>query len=122
MLSSRLAKDVPELCEALALNANVALRSLGMALGFGGFMVMLSPRLALLALLEVPLTIVAQKIYDTRQEVMVGWGRDEEGGMGTGWGGWDGDRMGTGWGLWGWGQDGGMGTGWGWWDGNRILG
>jgi len=95
-------------------------------------MVGLSPRLALLALLEVPLIITARKVYDARHQVTVGTGwaggdgtgwdsGDQGGGMGgmemmrtVGKGWWDeggGDRMGR------WGRDGdqehGMvGTGW----------
>ncbi|NXI45144.1 TAP2 protein, partial [Galbula dea] len=71
-LSTQLANDVPLLCRTVPSSANVALRSLCMVLGFGGFMVGLSPRLALLALLEVPLTITARKIYNARYQVMVG--------------------------------------------------
>ncbi|KAF1417773.1 Antigen peptide transporter 2, partial [Spheniscus humboldti] len=69
-LSSRLANDVPLLCMAVPHSVNVALRSLVTVLGLGGFMVGLSPRLALLALLEVPLTITARKVYDARYQVL----------------------------------------------------
>ncbi|XP_059690792.1 antigen peptide transporter 2 [Gavia stellata] len=69
-LSARLANDVPLLCGAVPSSVNVALRSLVTALGLGGFMVGLSPRLALLALLEVPLTITARKVYDARYQVL----------------------------------------------------
>ncbi|XP_074786730.1 antigen peptide transporter 2 isoform X1 [Athene noctua] len=69
-LSARLNNDVPLLCEAVPYTANVALRSLGLALGLGGFMVGLSPRLALLALLEVPLGITARKVYDVRHQAL----------------------------------------------------
>ncbi|KAM6233306.1 antigen peptide transporter 2 isoform 1-T3 [Porphyrio hochstetteri] len=69
-LSARLANDVPLLCGAVPLSTNIALRSLGIALGLGGFMVGLSPRLALLALLEVPITITIRKIYDSRHQVL----------------------------------------------------
>ncbi|KAF1544105.1 Antigen peptide transporter 2, partial [Eudyptula albosignata] len=69
-LSSRLANDVPLLCMAVPYSVNVALRSLVTVLGLGGFMVGLSPRLALLALLEVPLTITARKVYDARYQVL----------------------------------------------------
>ncbi|NXS40735.1 TAP2 protein, partial [Balaeniceps rex] len=69
-LSARLANDVPLLCGAVPSSVNVALRSLVMVLGLGGFMVGLSPRLALLALLEVPLTITARKVYDARYQVL----------------------------------------------------
>ncbi|NXW63000.1 TAP2 protein, partial [Eurystomus gularis] len=69
-LSTQLANDVPLLCWVVPTSTNVALRSLGLALGFGAFMVGLSPRLALLALLEVPLTITARKVYDVRHQVL----------------------------------------------------
>nr|ADU25486.1 transporter associated with antigen processing 2 [Chroicocephalus scopulinus] len=69
-LSARLANDVPLLCRAVPSSINIALRSLAMVLGLGGFMVGLSPRLALLALLEVPLTITARKVYDARYQVL----------------------------------------------------
>ncbi|NXO53036.1 TAP2 protein, partial [Aramus guarauna] len=69
-LSARLANDVPLLCRAVPSSTNVALRSLGITLGLGGFMVGLSPRLALLALLEVPLVITARKVYDARYQVL----------------------------------------------------
>ncbi|XP_074710457.1 antigen peptide transporter 2 isoform X1 [Strix uralensis] len=69
-LSARLANDVPLLCWAVPSSANVALRSLGLVLGLGGFMVGLSPRLALLALLEVPLGVTARKVYDVRHQAL----------------------------------------------------
>ncbi|KAM6106917.1 antigen peptide transporter 2 [Phoenicopterus ruber ruber] len=69
-LSARLANDVPLLCEVVPRSTNVALRSLVIALGLGGFMVGLSPRLALLALLEVPLIVTARKVYDARYQVL----------------------------------------------------
>ncbi|NXH12185.1 TAP2 protein, partial [Bucco capensis] len=69
-LSAQLANDVMLLCQAVPRSINVALRSLFMVLGFGGLMVWLSPRLALLALLEVPLTITARKIYDAQHQVL----------------------------------------------------
>ncbi|NWI24084.1 TAP2 protein, partial [Sula dactylatra] len=69
-LSARLANDVPLLCEAVPRSFNVALRSLVMVVGLGVFMVGLSPRLALLALLEVPLAITARKIYNARYQVL----------------------------------------------------
>ncbi|XP_075268343.1 antigen peptide transporter 2 isoform X2 [Opisthocomus hoazin] len=69
-LSTRLANDVPLLCRAVPSSVNVALRSLVSVLGLGGFMVGLSPRLALLALLEVPLIITARKVYDARHQAL----------------------------------------------------
>ncbi|NXK73557.1 TAP2 protein, partial [Amazona guildingii] len=53
-LCARLSNEVPLLCGAVPSSFNVALRSLAMVLGLGGFMVLLSPELALLAALEVP--------------------------------------------------------------------
>ncbi|NXC78693.1 TAP2 protein, partial [Anhinga anhinga] len=69
-LSARLANDVPLLCKAVPSSVNVALRSLVKVVGLGGFMVGLSPRLALLALLEVPLAITARKVYNARYQVL----------------------------------------------------
>ncbi|KAM6100785.1 LOW QUALITY PROTEIN: antigen peptide transporter 2 [Pterocles gutturalis] len=66
-LSAWLANDVL-LCRAVPTSANVALRSLVTVLGLGGFMVGLSPQLALLAP-EVPLTITG-KVYDARYQVL----------------------------------------------------
>lgn len=59
------------------------------ALGLGGFMVGLSPQLALLALVEVPLTIATRKVYDARYQVTAGAGWDR-----MGWRGQGGDRGG----------------------------
>ncbi|XP_069738053.1 LOW QUALITY PROTEIN: antigen peptide transporter 2-like [Phaenicophaeus curvirostris] len=67
-VSARLGGEVEVLSEAVAMNANVALRSLLLALSVGASMVGLSPALAALALLEVPLAIVARKVYDTRRQ------------------------------------------------------
>ncbi|NWX05787.1 TAP2 protein, partial [Caloenas nicobarica] len=69
-LSARLANDVPLLCRAVPSSVNIASRSLMTVLGLGGFMVGLSPQLALLALVEVPLTIAARKVYDARNQVL----------------------------------------------------
>ncbi|KAM9211355.1 antigen peptide transporter 2-like [Leptosomus discolor] len=69
-LSARLANDVPLLCQAVPSNANLALRSLVMMLGLGGFMVGLSPRLMLLALLEVPLIFIGYKVYSARSQAL----------------------------------------------------
>ncbi|NXL40581.1 TAP2 protein, partial [Glaucidium brasilianum] len=69
-LSAWLANEVPLLCQAVPSSANVALRNLGLVLGLGGFMVGLSPRLALLALLELPLGITARKVYDVRYQAL----------------------------------------------------
>lgn len=59
-------------------SANIALRNLGKVLGLSAFMLALSPRLTLLALLEVPLAIVARKIYNARYQVMVDMGQEKQ--------------------------------------------
>lgn len=55
----------------LPLNANVLLRSLVKVVGLYGFMLSISPRLTLLSLLDVPFTIAAEKVYNTRHQVSV---------------------------------------------------
>ncbi|NXD74494.1 TAP2 protein, partial [Eolophus roseicapillus] len=116
-LCAQLSNEVPLLCGAVPRSSNVALRSLGMVLGLGGFMVVLAPELALLAALEVPLTVTTRKFYDGRYQVE--WGQD--GGMGWDGMGWDGTV----------GMNGGMGWGkgeeaitrsMGWWDGDGGMG
>ncbi|KAK2511624.1 hypothetical protein Q9233_016826 [Columba guinea] len=69
-LCARLGTDVPLLCRTVPLSVNVALRSLLKVLGLGGFMVGLSPRLALLAAVEAPLVVAARWVYDARQQVL----------------------------------------------------
>ncbi|XP_061216426.1 antigen peptide transporter 2 [Neopsephotus bourkii] len=69
-LCAQLSSEVPLLCGAVPKSSNVALRSLGLVLGLGGFMVLLSPELALLAALKVPITIVTRKVYDGRYQVL----------------------------------------------------
>ncbi|XP_061300305.1 antigen peptide transporter 2-like [Pezoporus flaviventris] len=69
-LCAQLSNEVPLLCGAVPKSSNVALRSLGLVLGLGGFMVLLSPELALLAALTVPLTIVTRKVYDERYQAL----------------------------------------------------
>ncbi|XP_065541255.1 antigen peptide transporter 2-like [Lathamus discolor] len=69
-LCAQLSNEVPLLCGAVPKSSNVALRSLGLVLGLGGFMVLLSPELALLAALKVPLTITTRKVYDGRYQVL----------------------------------------------------
>lgn len=68
-LNSRLNSDTKLMSCWLALNANVLLRSLVKVVGLYGFMLSLSPRLALLSLLKVPLAITAEKVYDVRHQV-----------------------------------------------------
>ncbi|NXI68973.1 TAP2 protein, partial [Anseranas semipalmata] len=69
-LASRLATDVPLASNVVPISANIALRNLGKVLGLSAFMVGLSPRLTLLALLEVPLAIVAHKVYNARHQAL----------------------------------------------------
>lgn len=69
-LSSRLTTDVTLASNVLALNINVMLRNLGQVLGLCAFMLGLSPRLTMLALLEVPLAVTARKVYDTRHQML----------------------------------------------------
>ncbi|XP_032303868.1 antigen peptide transporter 2 [Coturnix japonica] len=69
-LSSRLTTDVTLASKVLTLNINVMLRTLGQVLGLCAFMLGLSPRLTLLALLEVPLAVAARKVYDSRHQML----------------------------------------------------
>ena len=68
-LNSRLSSDTKLMSCWLPLNANVLLRSLVKVVGLYGFMLSLSPRLALLSLLKVPLAITAEKVYNVRHQV-----------------------------------------------------
>ncbi|POI20366.1 hypothetical protein CIB84_015887, partial [Bambusicola thoracicus] len=69
-LASRLTTDVTLASSVLTPNINVMLRNLGQVLGLCAFMLGLSPRLTMLALLEVPLAIAARKVYDTRHQML----------------------------------------------------
>nr|AEE25622.1 transporter associated with antigen presentation 2 [Gallus gallus] len=69
-LASRLTTDVTLASNVLTLNINVMLRNLGQVLGLCAFMLGLSPRLTMLALLEVPLAVTARKVYDTRHQML----------------------------------------------------
>eukprot|EP00075_Anas_platyrhynchos_P036975 XP_027326228.1 antigen peptide transporter 2 isoform X1 [Anas platyrhynchos] len=69
-LASRLATDVPLASRVVPGSANIALRNLGKVLGLSAFMLALSPRLTLLALLEVPLAIAAHKVYNARHQML----------------------------------------------------
>uniref|UniRef100_H0XSU5 ABC-type antigen peptide transporter n=1 Tax=Otolemur garnettii TaxID=30611 RepID=H0XSU5_OTOGA len=55
----------------LPLNANVLLRSLVKVVGLYAFMLNVSPRLTLLSLLHVPLTIAAEKVYNARHQAVL---------------------------------------------------
>ncbi|NXH61874.1 TAP2 protein, partial [Rhabdornis inornatus] len=69
-LLARFSMEVPRVCSAAPTAANQLLRSLGMALVVGSFMVGLAPGLALLALLEVPLGIAAHRIQTARKQAL----------------------------------------------------
>ncbi|XP_006882264.1 PREDICTED: antigen peptide transporter 2 [Elephantulus edwardii] len=70
-LNSRLSSDTTLMSNWLSLNANILLRSLVKVLGLYSFMLSLSPRLTLLSLLNVPLSLAAEKIYNTRHQVIL---------------------------------------------------
>uniref|UniRef100_H0X9W4 Antigen peptide transporter 2 n=1 Tax=Otolemur garnettii TaxID=30611 RepID=H0X9W4_OTOGA len=55
----------------LPLNANVLLRSLVKVVGLYAFMLNVSPRLTLLSLLHVPLTMAAEKVYNARRQAVL---------------------------------------------------
>ncbi|XP_056673944.1 antigen peptide transporter 2-like isoform X2 [Monodelphis domestica] len=67
-LSSRLNSDTILMSRWLPLNANVFIRSLVKIIGLYSFMVSLSPRLTLFSLLEVPLLVAAEKVYNARHQ------------------------------------------------------
>uniref|UniRef100_K9INA0 Antigen peptide transporter 2 n=1 Tax=Desmodus rotundus TaxID=9430 RepID=K9INA0_DESRO len=70
-LNSRLNSDTKLMSSWLPLNANVGLRSLVKVVGLYSFMFKLSPRLTLLSLLDVPLTIAAEKVYNVRHQAVL---------------------------------------------------
>ncbi|KAM4835156.1 antigen peptide transporter 2 [Thomomys bottae] len=70
-LSSRLSSDTTLMSNWLTLNANILLRSLVKVLGLYGFMLSVSPRLTLLSLLDLPLTIAAEKVYSDRHQALL---------------------------------------------------
>ncbi|EPQ08785.1 Antigen peptide transporter 2 [Myotis brandtii] len=70
-LNSRLNSDTKLMSSWLPLNANVLLRSLVKVVGLYSFMLNLSPRLTLLSLFEVPLTIAAEKVYNGRHQAVL---------------------------------------------------
>uniref|UniRef100_A0A2K5IK14 Antigen peptide transporter 2 n=1 Tax=Colobus angolensis palliatus TaxID=336983 RepID=A0A2K5IK14_COLAP len=70
-LNSRLSSDTTLMSNWLPLNANVLLRSLVKVVGLYGFMLSISPRLTLLSLLDVPFTIAAEKVYNTRRQAVL---------------------------------------------------
>ncbi|XP_074873732.1 antigen peptide transporter 2 [Carettochelys insculpta] len=70
-LASRLSKDTSMMSRSVPANANIFLRSLVKALGLYGFMLGLSWRLTLLTLVELPLTMAAQNLYDIRHQAVL---------------------------------------------------
>ncbi|KAM9739624.1 antigen peptide transporter 2 isoform 2-T2 [Dama dama] len=70
-LNSRLSSDTKLMSSWLPLNANVMSRSLVKVLGLYSFMLKLSPRLTFLSLFEVPLMIVAEKVYNARRQAVL---------------------------------------------------
>lgn len=70
-LNSRLNSDTKLMSSWLPLNANMLLRSLVKVVGLYSFMLNLSPRLTLLSLFEMPLTMAAEKVYNGRHQVCV---------------------------------------------------
>ncbi|KAL7986532.1 hypothetical protein Chor_011698 [Crotalus horridus] len=67
-LASRLSKDTTMMSRSVPLNTNVFLRSLIKAVGLYIFMIGLSWRLTLLMLIETPLMMAVQKVYDVRHQ------------------------------------------------------
>ncbi|XP_029800446.1 antigen peptide transporter 2 isoform X1 [Suricata suricatta] len=70
-LNSRLSSDTKMMSNWLALNANVFLRSLVKVVGLYGFMLSLSPRLTLLSLLELPLAMAGEKVYNVYHQAVL---------------------------------------------------
>ena len=68
-LNSRLSSDTKLMSSWLPYNTNVLSRSLVKVLGLYSFMLSLSPQLTFLSLFEVPLMIVAEKVYNARHQV-----------------------------------------------------
>ncbi|XP_034963345.2 antigen peptide transporter 2 [Zootoca vivipara] len=70
-LTSRLSRDTTMMSRWVPLNANVFLRSLIKVFGLCAFMLSLSWRLTLLTLVEVPVMLAVQKVYDARYKVLL---------------------------------------------------
>ncbi|XP_038200004.1 antigen peptide transporter 2 [Arvicola amphibius] len=70
-LNSRLSSDTSLMSRWLPLNANILLRSLVKVLGLYFFMLRVSPRLTFLSLLDLPLTIAAEKVYNPRHQAVL---------------------------------------------------
>ncbi|XP_015681578.1 antigen peptide transporter 2-like [Protobothrops mucrosquamatus] len=70
-LASRLSKDTTMMSRSVPLNTNVLLRTLIKAIGLYVFMIRLSWRLTLLMLIETPLMMAVQKVYDVRHQALL---------------------------------------------------
>uniref|UniRef100_A0A8C2SDM0 Antigen peptide transporter 2 n=1 Tax=Capra hircus TaxID=9925 RepID=A0A8C2SDM0_CAPHI len=70
-LNSRLSSDTKLMSSWLPYNTNVLSRSLVKVLGLYSFMLSLSPQLTFLSLFEVPLMIVAEKVYNARHQAVL---------------------------------------------------
>uniref|UniRef100_A0A8C7E417 TAP2 n=1 Tax=Naja naja TaxID=35670 RepID=A0A8C7E417_NAJNA len=70
-LASRLSKDTTMMSRSVPLNTNVFLRTLIKTLGLYGFMIGLSWRLTLLMLIETPLMMTVQKVYNARRQALL---------------------------------------------------
>ncbi|EDL96806.1 transporter 2, ATP-binding cassette, sub-family B (MDR/TAP), isoform CRA_b [Rattus norvegicus] len=70
-LNSRLSSDTSLMSRWLPFNANILLRSLVKVVGLYYFMLQVSPRLTFLSLLDLPLTIAAEKVYNPRHQAVL---------------------------------------------------
>uniref|UniRef100_A0A8C5RPL9 Uncharacterized protein n=1 Tax=Laticauda laticaudata TaxID=8630 RepID=A0A8C5RPL9_LATLA len=70
-LTSRLSKDTVMMSRSVPLNTNIFLRTLIKTVGLYGFMIGLSWRLTLLMLIEIPLMMAVQKVYNVRHQALL---------------------------------------------------
>ncbi|XP_048203963.1 antigen peptide transporter 2 [Perognathus longimembris pacificus] len=70
-LKSRLNSDTTLMSNWLPRNANIILRNLVKVVGLYGFMFSVSPRLTLLSLLDLPLSIATTKVYNARHRALL---------------------------------------------------
>ncbi|XP_032065622.1 LOW QUALITY PROTEIN: antigen peptide transporter 2 [Thamnophis elegans] len=70
-LTSRLSKDTTMMSRSVPLNTNVFLRNLVKSVGLYVFMIGLSWRLTLLMLIETPLMMAVQKVYNARHQALL---------------------------------------------------
>uniref|UniRef100_A0A8C6VK08 Antigen peptide transporter 2 n=2 Tax=Elapinae TaxID=42168 RepID=A0A8C6VK08_NAJNA len=70
-LTSRLSNDTVKMSRSVPLNTNVFLRNLIKAIGLYIFMIGLSWRLTLLMLIETPLMMAVQKVYNVRHQALL---------------------------------------------------